>query len=41
MSRDVKERWYDIILGPLVTEKALQGASGQAVKLEESYRIAR
>ncbi len=26
MSKDVKERWYDIILGPLVTEKSTQGS---------------
>ncbi len=26
MSKDVKERWYDIILGPLVTEKSTRGS---------------
>ena len=36
MSRDVKERWYDIILGPLVTEKSTQGSDNNQVTFKVS-----
>ena len=31
MSTEPKERWYDIILGPVVTEKSTQGAEHNQV----------
>ena len=36
MSKDVKERWYDIILGPLVTEKSTQGSENNQVTFKVS-----
>ena len=36
MSKDVKERWYDIILGPLVTEKSTQGSEYNQVTFKVS-----
>jgi len=36
MSKDVKERWYDIILGPLVTEKSTQGSDHNQVTFKVS-----
>ena len=36
MSKDVKERWYDIILGPLVTEKSTQGSETNQVTFQVS-----
>ncbi len=36
MSRDVQERWYDIILGPLVTEKSTQGSDNNQVTFKVS-----
>ena len=36
MSRDVKERWYDIILGPLVTEKSTQVSDNNQVTFKVS-----
>ena len=36
MSKDVKERWYDIILGPLVTEKSPQGSEYNQVTFKVS-----
>ena len=36
MSKDVKERWYDIILGPLVTEKSTQGIENNQVTFKVS-----
>jgi len=36
MSKDVKERWYDIILGPLVTEKSTRGSEHNQVTFKVS-----
>ena len=36
MSKDVKERWYDIILGPLVTEKSTLGSEHNQVTFKVS-----
>jgi large subunit ribosomal protein L23 len=36
MSKDVKERWYDIILSPLVTEKSTQGSEHNQVTFKVS-----
>ena len=36
MSKDVKERWYDIILGPLVTEKSTRGSEYNQVTFKVS-----
>ena len=36
MSKDVKERWYDIILGPLVTEKSTRGSENNQVTFKVS-----
>ena len=36
MSKDVKERWYDIILGPLVTEKSTGGSEHNQVTFKVS-----
>ena len=36
MSKDGKERWYDIILGPLVTEKSTQGSENNQVTFKVS-----
>lgn len=36
MSTDVKERWYDIILGPLVTEKSTRGSEMNQVTFKVS-----
>ena len=36
MSKDVKERWYDIILGPLVTEKSTNGSEHNQVTFKVS-----
>lgn len=36
MSKDGKERWYDVIRSPLVTEKATQGAEHNQV----TFRVA-
>lgn len=34
MSKKQNERWYDVIRGPLVTEKATQGAENNQVTFE-------
>ncbi len=36
MSKDVKERWYDIILGPVVTEKSTRGSEDGQVTFKVS-----
>ncbi len=36
MSKNVKERWYDIILGPLVTEKSTRGSDDNQVTFRVS-----
>ncbi len=36
MSKDVKERWYDIILGPVVTEKSTHGSEDGQVTFKVS-----
>ncbi|PPR20020.1 MAG: 50S ribosomal protein L23 [Alphaproteobacteria bacterium MarineAlpha10_Bin2] len=36
MSKDVKERWYDIIVGPLVTEKSTRGSEHNQVTFKVS-----
>ena len=36
MSKDVKERWDDIILGPLVTEKSTRGSEHNQVTFKVS-----
>ena len=36
MSKDAKERWYDIILGPLVTEKSTRGSEHNQVTFKVS-----
>mgnify|MGYP001339340714 CR=1 FL=1 len=36
MSKDVKERWYDIILSPLVTEKSTAGSEVNQVTFRVS-----
>ena len=36
MSKDVKERWYDIILGPMVTEKSTLGSEHNQVTFKVS-----
>ena len=37
MSQTIKERWYDIILGPVVTEKATRGSEFNQV----TFRVRR
>ena len=37
MSQAIKERWYDIILGPVVTEKATRGSEFNQV----TFRVRR
>lgn len=36
MSKDVKERWYDVILGPVVTEKSTAGSENNQVTFRVS-----
>jgi len=36
MSKDVKERWYDVILGPVVTEKSTGGSEDNQVTFRVS-----
>ncbi len=36
MSKDVKERWYDVILGPMVTEKSTRGSEHNQVTFKVS-----
>ena len=36
MSKNVRERWYDIILGPLVTEKSTRGSEHNQVTFKVS-----
>ena len=36
MSKNVRERWYDIILGPLVTEKSTLGSEHNQVTFKVS-----
>lgn len=36
MSKDVKERWYDVILGPMVTEKSTRGSEVNQVTFRVS-----
>ncbi len=36
MSKDIKERWYDVILGPMVTEKSTRGSEDNQVTFKVS-----
>ena len=36
MSKDIKERWYDVILGPMVTEKSTRGSEDNKVTFKVS-----
>ena len=41
MSKDVKERWYDIILGPMVTEKSTRGSEDNQVTFRVSLNASK
>ena len=41
MSKDAKEHWYDIILGPLVTEKSTRGSEMNQVTFRVSLNASK